>query len=171
MLTLVPIGDVMPGRGVDVARRHMCPQKMRDDMLPQLLHAIVKRQDADQRPVFVHYRHAAHALVAHVADGFEHACFFRHDRQIRHHDFFHIERGGIQSGRDHFHHNVAVSHDTYGLAPAGLIGDHDHVANMMFAHQPGRFIDRRLSPHENHFTVADFSNSHLAASSITMQTI
>lgn len=39
MLTLALIGDVMLGRGVDVARRHLRPQEMWGDVLPQLLQA------------------------------------------------------------------------------------------------------------------------------------
>ena len=42
MLTLALIGDVMLGRGVDAALKHMQPQEMWGDVLPQLLQADVR---------------------------------------------------------------------------------------------------------------------------------
>jgi len=102
----------------------------------------------------------AHPLVAHVADGLEHAGFFRHGRHIRHHDVSHGEHGRIKPGGDHFHHHIAIGHDADRFAAPAFFSDHDHVTDMVLAHEPGRFADRGFRCYDNDLAVTDFSNSH-----------
>src|SRR5674476_2266 len=86
--------------------------------------------------------------------------------KVSYHDISHGENGRVESGGDYFHQHITVSNDADRSASLTLLLYHNHVTNVVFAHEPGSLDDGGFPCYTNDFALADFTNSHDSSPSL-----